>query len=175
MAEFDFTLRFQLPGAAIDPDELARRLLEAGCDDALLGIGLPGRIALHFTRDASSAHAAIAGAISDVRRAVPGAILVEACPDLVGLTDVADLVGVSRQNLRGLMLRHPATFPVPVHEGNPSIWHLAAILQWLADRAGYEIDEHTLEIARATMQVNIAREALHLSDKARREWRALVG
>jgi hypothetical protein len=43
-------------------------------------------------------------ASSDVRAALPEAILIEAAPDYVGLSDVADSVGVTRQNLRKLML-----------------------------------------------------------------------
>jgi predicted DNA-binding transcriptional regulator AlpA len=61
---------------------------------------------------------------ADVRSAVPGAWLIEVAPDLVGLTDVADIVGVSRQNMRKLMQTHPGSFPVPVHQGNSSIWRM---------------------------------------------------
>ncbi|CFN55919.1 DNA-binding protein [Bordetella pertussis] len=31
---------------------------------------------------------------------------------------MAQIVGVSRQNMRKLMLAHPATFPAPIHEGS---------------------------------------------------------
>ena len=34
----------------------------------------------------------------------PGATLTEADPDLVGLTDVADILGCTRQNMRRLMV-----------------------------------------------------------------------
>ncbi len=50
-------------------------------------------------------------ALRDVKKAVPGAELIEVTPDFVGLTDVAELIGVSRQNMRKLMLAHAATFP----------------------------------------------------------------
>jgi hypothetical protein len=59
-------------------DALVERLAEEGCDDALVGIGPPGRLALEFVREASSAHGAIEGALEDVRRAVPNARLIEA-------------------------------------------------------------------------------------------------
>lgn len=42
---------------------------------------------------------AILGALRDVTRAIPGAALVEAAPDFVGLTDVARFLGCSRQSL----------------------------------------------------------------------------
>ena len=57
---------------------LVERLAEEGCVDALVGVGQPGRLALEFVRDAPSAHAAIEGAIEDVRRAVPDAHLIDA-------------------------------------------------------------------------------------------------
>ncbi|MBU5890001.1 DNA-binding protein, partial [Vibrio cholerae O1] len=76
------------------------------------------RLALEFTREAVDADEAVRSALADVRRAAPSARLIEVAPDLVGLTDVADIVGVSRQNMRKLMLAHPGSFPAPVHEGS---------------------------------------------------------
>ncbi|CAE6948371.1 DNA-binding protein [Ectopseudomonas oleovorans] len=52
-------------------------------------------------------------------------------PDLIGPTDVAEIVGVLRQNMRKLMLAYPSSFPIPVHEGSASIWHRADLLPWL--------------------------------------------
>ncbi|MBB2915709.1 hypothetical protein FHX60_000078 [Cupriavidus alkaliphilus] len=43
-------------------------------------------------------------ALPNASRAVPSAVLIEAVPDLVGLTDIADAVGMSRQNVRNLVL-----------------------------------------------------------------------
>ena len=100
-------------------------LAAAGCDDALIGLGMPGRIALEFTRESGSATEALAEAEAAVLRAIPGATLVEAAPDFVGLTDVAELIGMSRQNIRKLMLSHRPPFPLPVHDGKTAIWHLA--------------------------------------------------
>ena len=74
------------------------------------------------------ARAAMLSALADVQRALPEAKLIEAAPDLVGLTDIANLIGVTRQNMRKLMLGHGASFPAPLHEGSASVWHLADIL-----------------------------------------------
>lgn len=109
--EYTFTLKYQLADNDRTPDILVERLGEAGCDDALVGIGQPGRLALEFTREAESADAAVRSALADVRHAVPSARLIEVAPDLVGLTDVAEMVGVSRQNMRKLMLANPGSFP----------------------------------------------------------------
>jgi hypothetical protein len=70
----------------------------------LIGVGQAGRIALDFTREANTAFEAVSSAIADVKQAIPGAKLVEATPDLVGLTDVADIIGCSRQYMRKLMI-----------------------------------------------------------------------
>ena len=100
--EYTFTLKYQLADDDCDRDALIERLGEIGCDDALVGIGQPDRLALEFTREAADADEAVRSALANVRRAVPSARLIEVAPDLVGLTDVSEIVGVSRQNMRKL-------------------------------------------------------------------------
>lgn len=158
--EYTFMLKYQLAEHDSDPDALVERLGAAGCDDALVGVGQPGRLALEFTREAGRAEDAMRSALADVKAAIPSARLVEVSPDLVGLTDVAELVKVSRQAMRKLMLTHRATFPVPVHEGSASVWHLAEVLDWLRGRGGYEIDAAVLEAAKVALEVNLAKEAM---------------
>jgi hypothetical protein len=172
--EYDFTLKFQLAVTEVDVDQLVERLGEAGCEDALVGVGLPGRIALDFTRGAASAHAAILSAIADAKKAMPDAKLIEVSPDLVGLTEVAELVGVTRQNMRKLMLSHAADFPVPVHDGSSALWHLAHVLQWLSERDAYDIEQSALDVAHAAMQVNLAKDIEQLAAPVRKEIRALL-
>jgi len=155
--EYIFTLKYQLPDHDCDLEALVERL-GGGCDDALVGVGRPGRLALEFSREAESAAEAVRTALTDVKHAVPAARLIEASPDLVGLTDVADLVGISRQAMRKIMLAHRATFPMPVHEGSASIWHLAEVLEWLKARGGYQVDTGILEAARVALEVNITKE-----------------
>ena len=173
--EYTFTLKYQLTGDDRDVDALVERLGEAGCDDALVGIGQPGRLALEFTREAADADEAVRSALADVRCAAPTARLIEVAPDLVGLTDVADIVGVSRQNMRKLMLAHPGSFPAPVHEGSASIWHLADVLAWLQAKGSYSLATDVLEVACVALQVNVAKEGRRLSRSASDELEALVG
>lgn len=154
--EYEFTLKYQLSENE-DTDALLERLAEGGCDDALVGVGQPGRLALAFIREAASAKQAIESALNDVGRVVPGARLIEATPDLVGLTDVAEIIGVSRQNMRKLMLAHSNSFPAPAHDGTTSLWHLADVLAWLQERGSYSIGPGTLELARTAMAVNVTR------------------
>jgi len=161
MREYEFILKFRLPDSQADPEFHIGKLAAAGCDDALVGIGVNGRIALDFSRKSSTAFKAVLSGIRDVRQAIPGAGLIEAAPDIVGLTDVADILGFSRQNMRKLMLKNP-DFPPPFHDGKPSIWHLARILQWLDEKNMYTVDKTLLEIATVNMRINIARDVKEL-------------
>ncbi|OZI51554.1 helix-turn-helix transcriptional regulator [Bordetella genomosp. 4] len=172
--EYVFTLKYQLARDDRDMDDIVERLGEAGCDDALVGIGLPGRLALEFTREAESAEAAVRSALADVQRAIPSARLIEATPDLVGLTDAAELVGVSRQNMRKLMLTHSGTFPAPVHEGSSVLWHLADLLTWLQSRGGYTFSQPMIEVAKMTLQVNIVRQQQRVSRRLATGLRTLI-
>ena len=171
--EYSFTLRYQLSQDDIDSDTLVERLYEAGCDDAIVGTGVVGRIALAFDREAESANAAIMSALADARRAMPSATLIEAAPDLVGLTDIADAVGMSRQNMRKLMLANPDSFPAPVHEGSSSLWHMMEVLLWMSGK-GYEVERGLIETASTTMQVNLARRARDVVPAMERQLRALL-
>jgi predicted DNA-binding transcriptional regulator AlpA len=173
MMEYEFTLRFKLLSEGFDADDVVERLGSV-CDDALAGIGQPGRLALSFTRAGRSAESAMVSALSDVKKAVPAAKLVEVTPDFVGLTDVAELIGVSRQNMRKLMLANPDTFPAPIHEGSSALWHLAALLEWLKDRDGYRIDQSLLDVARTAMQINLTKEASQIERRVQRVVTGLV-
>ena len=157
MNEYDFTLKFQLPQSQIDPNDYIDQLYESGCDDAMIGLGKKGLISLNFIREADSAYTAIHRAITDVRRAIPSALLVEATPDFVGLTDTAKILGCTRQNVRNLMIKDELNSPLPIYEGTPSIWHLAEILMWLQAEKTYKIDQSLLEISKINMNLNIVR------------------
>ena len=160
MSHYEFTLKFAIP-SDWDRSWLEARLFEGGCDDALMGTGQEGRLALSFSREAASACDAVTSAIRDVRNAVPAAVLVEVAPDLVGVSDVADLFGFSRQNMRKLVQTHRDSFPLPLHEGRSALWHLADVLEWFA-REGRSVDPALREVAREAMHVNVAREAARL-------------
>jgi hypothetical protein len=172
--EYEFELRFKLPVGDADAGELVERLGEAGCNDAVIGVGQPGRIALRFTREAESAKRAIVSALEDVKKAIPGAQLIEAGPDFVGLTDVAGMLTMSRQNMRKLMLAHAESFPAPVHEGSSTVWHLEPVLQWLRSKGGYDISQQQIDVAHIAMQINLIKAADRLELPMQRAVRALV-
>jgi hypothetical protein len=173
VTEYEFTLRFTLPTPDVEMDRLIDALYDHGCDDALVGIGQLGRIALDFTRAADSAHEAVLSAIADVRTAIPGVLLVEATPDLVGVSDVAAMFGCSRQNIRKLILTGSSKAPVPAHEGKSSLWHLGPLLHWLVQEKQYEVGPGLLDLADATMQVNLAMDSLRADPETQRELQVL--
>ena len=113
-------------------------------------------------------------ASSDVRAALPEAILIEAAPDYVGLSDVADSVGVTRQNLRKLMLQHHASFPLPIHEGKAVMWHLSDMLQWLQQKMAYKVRESDLQLAEVTKQVNLAKTLSAVNKPLMKEMKPLI-
>ncbi|MDR7004273.1 helix-turn-helix transcriptional regulator [Paraburkholderia strydomiana] len=172
--EYTFTLKYKLAAQDCDLDAIVERLGEAGCDDATIGVGQPGRLALVFSREGTSALEALVSALGDVKEAVPSARLVEAGPDFVGLTDVAEIAGVSRQNMRKLMLSHAIEFPPPVHEGSASVWHLSDVLDWLNSRGGYDINAEVFDVARSAKQINLAKEARGLEPRLNRRLECLV-
>ena len=86
---------------------------------------------------------------------------------------MAELLDMSRQNLRKLMLNHPASFPPPVHDGSASVWRLAELLAWFAER-GYTLDTALVETANAARQVNLAKDAVQLTPELLQTLRPLV-
>ena len=59
MPEYDFTLKFNLPEERAISQKSLEKLAIEGCDDALVGVGQPGKIALNFIREATSAKVAV--------------------------------------------------------------------------------------------------------------------
>lgn len=174
MGQYDFTLKFALGQLDANPETCLERLAKEGCDDALVGLGRNGRIALNFTREASTAYDAVLSALSDVKRAIPDAKLIEAGPDLVGLTDIAALLGFSRQNMRMLMVRSGAEFPPPIHDGKPAIWHLFKVLLWLKKQRNHPVDESLLDVARVSMQCNLTKALADIDPNLSLRLRTLV-
>lgn len=171
--EYEFQLNFVLPQSRWDPDELADRLGRAGCTDALVGLGLPGRIALDFSREAASAATAILSAIRDARTAMPLATLVEVGPDFVGLSDIAELLDVTRQNVRKFAFKRD-DFPVPFHSGTTVLWRLLPVLDWFGATLGYAIDPKLRDVCSVAMQVNSLRAPVPRTRRIARELAGLM-
>ncbi len=71
LIDCEFILRVTLPTEMQD-DEIVERLGSVGCNDALVGLGVKGKIALHFIRSANTVKEAISSAIEDIQRVIPG-------------------------------------------------------------------------------------------------------
>jgi excisionase family DNA binding protein len=95
-----------------------------------------------------------------VKRAIPQAILTEVSPDYISLTEVAKLLGCTRQNIRNLLIKNELKSPKPIYSGTPSIWHLSDILNWLYEEKKYRnrIDPTLLELSKVSKDFNIVRE-----------------
>lgn len=156
---YEFTLRFLLPASKPEPVSWVDRLFEAGCDDATVGVGQQGVVGLAFSREASSGAKAVASAIRDVRRAIPGAQFVAADPDLVNLAELARLTGCTRQNLRkyaaGEIKSVREMFPPPAVSGPESFWRLAEVGTWFSRHTPLKLKDELLEAAYEVSKVNL--------------------
>jgi hypothetical protein len=72
-AKHDFTLTFDLPDPHEDPSKYLDGLYEVGCNDATVGVGKRGSIALSFTREAESLEDAVRSALEEVAKVIPKA------------------------------------------------------------------------------------------------------
>ena len=163
MKAYDFTLKYRLGNLSENPEHYLSALAEAGCEDAAVGIGQKGRIALNFSRESESALLAITSAIENVQQAIPDAKLIEATPDFVSTTEIAELFGVSRQYIRQLIQSASTSFPEPVHEGKPSLWHLVDVLIWFQHNQSKAIDAEIYEVSKINMQLNTFKSCIKAS------------
>jgi len=99
---FEFELVFSLPrDAAVDELDLINSIYEAGFEDAVVGTGSEGLVAVSLDEQAASAELAILRSVARLRKALPvGTELREVRPDLVSLGDIAARLRVARQALQ---------------------------------------------------------------------------
>jgi predicted DNA-binding transcriptional regulator AlpA len=162
MPQFVFSLIFDFGKRENDLPTCINALCDAGWQNVSIVKGQQNRFAVNFSGDADSALRAVKKAYIDVKELFPAATFIEACPDQVGLSEIAALLEVTRQNIRKLAANPKSQFPMPLHEGNSSIWHLADVLQWRKSKKKYKFDQRLLEIANANMRVNIAKQVQNL-------------
>lgn len=129
--EHEFTLALQ---GAFDEltDEMANRLYEAGCDDALVST-TGGRAFLDFTREAPAMKDAIVSAIQNVRLAGYEVDRIATC-ELVTKADIARRLGRSRQRVTQWTSGESGHkgFPPPacqITDGH-SLWRWCEVAHW---------------------------------------------
>jgi biotin operon repressor len=164
MLEYEFTLKFALPGFDDAAEQHVKNLFDAGCDDALVGIGRSGHIILDFSRTAKSAEIAMTSAVTDVRRAIPTAVFKEACPDFVGATQISEIAGCSRQNIKKL-IDADSQFPLPIHEVGSQVYHLSSVLPRLAAHFGSPINAELMSVASFAQELNLSKQVFSSSGR----------
>lgn len=75
--EFEFDVMIRLPQGCPDLDDVLDRLFQAGCDDAVVGLGTPGLLGLSFIREGTDRDEVITGAVRDALAGLPEGGLVE--------------------------------------------------------------------------------------------------
>ena len=100
-AEFEFDLVFALPEGPADEEAVLDGLYEAGCGDAVVGLGASGLVGVGLTRSGPDPETVISKTVERAMTGLPaGTRLREVRPDLVSLADVAARLKVSRQALQ---------------------------------------------------------------------------
>lgn len=110
--EVEFELVFALPDGDYSVFALSDVVYEAGFEDAVVGSGTPGLLAVELVAEGDDPEAAILDTARALAKALPaGTRLHEVRPDLVSLADVAAKLEVRRQALQ------QRTMPLPVAGG----------------------------------------------------------
>lgn len=167
MALYNFTLT--LSGVTADTGNLEDALFAGGCDDALLCF-YGKSVYLEFDREAPSLDCAICTAVEDVESAGVNARVESVDSALVGLSDIAELTGMSRQAIALLKdgARGPGTFPGPVQRlrGQSPLWDWAAVAAWLTAQGRLTTHSGLAENARIISNWNVALRAGAAEDPA---------
>lgn len=157
MSLFNFTLT--LSGVTSDTTGLEDALFSAGCDDAL--ICFYGTAAyLEFDRHGESLTQAVISAVSDIESSGIGARVESVDSTLLGLSDIAELTGLTRQSIALLKdgARGSRQFPGPVQrvKGNSPLWRWCTVVDWLASEGRIPFDSPLIDNARVLDNLNLA-------------------
>jgi hypothetical protein len=79
------------------------------------------------------------------------------------LSDIAETIGCSRQNVLKIFVLTET--PMPIHSGNTSLWHLSEALRWLNEgkrTQRYNIPEWKIDVATIAKEINFALEAMRM-------------
>lgn len=156
MRTYSFTLLLDGPDVVEDEDNFDA-LMEAGCDDALIG-ERDGIQYAAFDREAESFTEAVAGAMKAITGAVRGLRVtgMELDDDaLLTVAKIASRVGVSREYVRKLVAgeRGPGQFPPPANhlDEHTRLWRWSDVAPWLSRSLDKDlgVDEHMVALTRA--------------------------
>lgn len=157
MSLFNFTLT--LSGVTSDTPGLEDALFAAGCDDALVCF-YGTAVYLEFDRESESLAQAVLSAINDIETSGIGARVESVDSTLVGLSDIAELTGLTRQAIALLKdgARGSRQFPGPVQrvKGNSPLWHWRTVIDWLASEGRIAADSSLIANAHILDSMNLA-------------------
>jgi predicted DNA-binding transcriptional regulator AlpA len=142
METYTFTLILKGPDTLLS--ENFERLEDSGCDDASFG-ERGGVQYADFDREARTYVDAVVSAIANVENAVVGlSVLRVESETLVGVSDVAERTGLSREYVRLLAdgQRGPKNFPSPRASigGNRVLWDWPEVADWFRNALGKPVD-----------------------------------
>ena len=141
-------------GPDLQSAEMFDAVVEAGCDDALVGCS-NGVQFVDFEREAPSAGEAVRSAVANLE-SLPGVTVVRvAGADLLSIADIASRTGRTRESVRLLIAgeRGPGGFPPPVTDprNRYRLWRAAEVQQWFAEHYG---DQGVYPDAHVVAEVN---------------------
>lgn len=150
---YEFGLRYDVAKCQLSADAIDDRLYLAGCDDALVRHSKKGELLIEFLRAAPDAKSAFDFAHQQILQALPQAQLLEARPDYVGPTDIAQFFDVSRQRIQ-LLLKTKAIHVHPLTSvGNTQIFRLSKVIDAFLP-LGAKPNPVIYELAQAARQIN---------------------
>lgn len=158
MSLFNFTLT--LSGVTSSTPGLEEALYQARCDDALICF-YGTAVYLDFDRESDTLERAILSAIQNIESAPMLNARVESVDaTLVGLSDIAELTGVSRQAISLLKegARGAGKFPGPIQrvKGNSPLWRWQTVVEWLVGEGRISAQSPLVAHARTLDSLNLA-------------------
>lgn len=165
MTLFNFTLT--LSGVTSETDGLEDALFSHGCDDAL--ICFYGKsVYLEFDRESEMLDTAIESAINDIESSEIGAKVASVDSALVGLSDIAELSGLTRQSVAMLKdgTRGKGYFPCPIQriKGQSPLWDWADVSRWLGENKRLSHDAELINNAKILCKWNLVLRACAYDD-----------
>lgn len=167
MPLYNFTLT--LSGVTSGTENLEDALFESGCGDALLCF-YGTSVYLEFDRESDSLADAVLTAVSDVESAGIHARVASVDSQLVGLSDIAERSGLSRQAVALLKDgdRGPRDFPNPVQriKGNSPLWNWETVAEWLVHNGRLAAEDALVANAYVLAEINLALQLRAVRSKA---------
>jgi len=151
-----YTFTLVLEGSPRIDEEMANRLYESGCTDALPG-GRYGVDTIEFDREANSFREAVMSARLDVEHADEQLQVCRVEPsDLVTIAEIGRRSERSRENIRQMVTgeRGPGGFPRPISgvSSKSPLWSWSKVAEHLFEQD--VIGEEAVEQAKEIVQIN---------------------